>query len=289
MIVVTGATGQLGRRIVECLLDRLPPDRIGISVRDPEKAAGFAARGVRVRRGDFEDPQSLDAAFEGAEQLLQVSSNAAAHGKDPLAQHSAAIEAARGAGVGRIVYTSHMSASDTSAFPPSHTHHATEAMLAASGLAWTALRNGFYASSGGMFLGDAPKTGMLAVPADGKVCWTAHDDLAEAAAAVLTGAAGCFDGPTPPLTAAETLDLGDLAKIASDITSRPIQRETVPDDAFRETLAGGGVPPVAVAIAMGFYEAARNGEFAATDPALEVLIGRRPKSMRQVLEDALVP
>lgn len=179
MIVVTGATGHLGRAIVEHLVARVPPERIGASVRDPAKAEAFRTLGVRVRHGDFDDPVSLRQAFEGATQVLIVSSNARASGGDPLALHRAAIDAACAVGVKRIVYTSHMAASASSAFPPMLDHAATEDMLRGCGLAWTALRNGFYAASGLMLMGDALTTGLLEAPADGKVSWTAHADLAE--------------------------------------------------------------------------------------------------------------
>lgn len=186
MIIFTGATGQLGRAIVNKLIERVPAIQVGASVRNPEKANDLAALGVRVRRGDFDDPASLSHAFEGGTQVLIVSSNASASGGDPLAQHRSAIEAARAAGVGRIVYTSHMAASSASAFPPMLDHAATEDMLRQSGLAWSVLRNGFYAESGMLLMGDALQTGMLEAPVDGKVSWTAHADLAEAAAIILT-------------------------------------------------------------------------------------------------------
>ena len=135
-------SGKLGSRVVECLLGDPSAGPIAVSTRDPDKAGDVARRGVRVRRGDFGDPDSLPSAFEGASQLLIVSSNAAAHGGDPIAQHRAAIDAAQAAGVHRIVYTSHMGASHSSAFAPMRTHAATEDMLRTSGMEWTALRNG---------------------------------------------------------------------------------------------------------------------------------------------------
>lgn len=281
MIIVTGATGQLGRAIVEQLVARVPPGQVGASVRDPARAAGLEALGVRVRQGDFTDPASLAHAFEGATQLLLVSSNAAAYGGDPLAQHRAAIDAARAAGARRIVYTSHMGASDTSAFPPMRDHAATEAMLAGSGVAWTALRNGFYASSGITFLGHAGTTGVLEAPEDGEVAWTAHADLAAAAAAVLAGE-GRFEGPTPPLTGAESLD---LAGLAAQVLGRPIRRHLLSDDELRARMAARGAPPQAADIVLGFYEASRRGEFAAVDPTLERLIGRPPIRMRDLGEN----
>jgi NAD(P)H dehydrogenase (quinone) len=286
VIVVTGAAGHIGRAIVQQLVARLPAGRVGASVRDTAKAADLAALGVRVRHGDFADPASLPHAFEGATQLLIVSSNAQATGGDPLAQHRAAITAARAAGVRRVVYTSHMAASPASAFSPMHTHAATEAMLADSGLAWTALRHGFYASSGVALIGDARATGVISAPADGPVSWTAHADLAEAAAVVLTDE-GRFEGPTPPLTGAEALDLAALAGIISSVLGRTVRRETLSDEDVRARIAARGLPPVVASITLGLYAASRGGEFAVVDRTLEKLIGRRPTPMRDVIAEQM--
>lgn len=282
MIVVTGATGQLGRAIVQKLIERVPAAGVGASCRDVEKAADLAALGVRVRRGDFAAPETLQHAFEGAEQVLMVSSNAAAHGGDTLGQHRSAIAAARAAGVERVLYTSHMGASASSAFPPMLHHHATEAMLAESGLAWTSLRHGFYASSGLALLGDALQTGVLEAPADGKVSWTAHADLAEAAAIILATKRR-FDGPTPPLTAHEALDLADFAALATELSGRTVRRQVLEDAALRAKMAARGAPAHVADIVLGLYLASRHGEFAAVDPTLEQLLGRRPIRVRDLL------
>ena len=153
-------------------------------------------------------------------------------------------------------------------------HAATEAMLADSGLAFTALRNGFYASSGRMLLGEALETGELAAPADGPVSWTAHDDLAEAAAIVLTEE-GRFEGPTPPLTGSAALD---LAGLAAEALGRPIRRTVLTDAQYQEGLPG----PVADML-LGLFAASRAGEFAAVDPTLGELLGRPPLTVRDVL------
>ncbi|RKH18017.1 SDR family oxidoreductase [Corallococcus sp. CA047B] len=286
MIVVTGATGQLGRLIVEKLVARVPADRIAVSVRDEQKAQDLAARGVRVRRGDFTDPKSLEQAFEGASQVLLVSSNASAYGGDPLAQHRAAIDAARSAGARRIVYTSHMAASRSSAFPPMLDHAATEQMLGESGLAWTALRNGFYAASAMFLLGKGLQTGVFEAPPDGKVSWTPHADLAEAAAVILANE-GRYEGPTPPLTAAQALDFNALCDLASSVLGRPLRRSTVSEDEMRTKLAASGMPAHVIAISLGLYRASHDGEFAATDPTLEKLLGRAPTGMREVIAGQL--
>ena len=286
MIVVTGVTGQLGHAIVEKLIEKIPATQVGASVRDPEKATDLTARGVRVRRGDFSDAASLSHAFEGATQVLIVSSNARAQGGDPLAQHRAAIDAARAVGARRVVYTSHMAASATSAFPPMRDHFATEQMLQQSGLAWTALRNGFYAASGIAMMGGALKTGVLEAPVDGRISWTAHDDLAHVAAIILADE-GKYDGPTPPLTGSEALDFGQLAAIASELLGTPVLRRALTDDDLRKKMSARSVPDAVVSIALGMYAASRAGEFATVDPTLERLIGRSPLRMRALLARAI--
>ncbi|MEZ4453253.1 MAG: NAD(P)H-binding protein [Nannocystaceae bacterium] len=282
MIVLTGANGRLGRAIAEALLGQIPAAEVGLSARDPEKAADLAARGARVRRGDFTDPEGLTRAFEGARTVLLVSSNARAVGGDPLAQHRAAIDAARAAGAARILYTSHMAASPTSAFPPMLDHAATERMLESCGVPWTSLRNGFYPATVMALAEEAAKRGVIAAPRDGKVAWTTHADLA-AAAAALALADDPPEGPTPPLTAAEALDLDDVARLLSERLGRPIRREVVDDERFAAALAERGTPPAYAEIAVGLYRASRAGEFAAVDPTLERLIGRRPISVRDAL------
>ncbi len=282
MIVVTGATGQLGRAIVKRLVERVAASEVGASVRDPEKAGDLAALGVRIRHGDFDDAASLSRAFEGATQILIVSSNARSYGSDPLAQHRAAIEAAHAVGATRIVYTSHIAASSASAFPPMLDHAATEDMLRRSDLAWTALRHGFYAESGIALMGDAMETGVLEAPADGEVSWTAHADLAEAAAIILADE-GRYDGPTPPLTGSQSLNLADLANIASELQARPVHRRILSDEGLRASMAARGAPDHIVDIALGLYVASRAGEFGPVDPTLERLLGRRAISMRDLI------
>lgn len=125
-------------------------------------------------------------------------------------------------------------------------------------------------------------TDSLEAPRDGKVSWTAHRDLAAGAAQVLLQE-GRFEGPTPPLTAAEALDLDDVAAILAELHRRPVERQMITDEQHAATLAERGVPPTAVEIALGLYRAARAGEFATVDPALGALLGRRPMTLREVL------
>ena len=283
MIIVTGATGKLGRRTVERLLERVPADRVGVSVRDPRKAQDLADRGVRVRQGSFDDPASLVHAFEGAEQLLLVSLDRT--GEECVTGHRAAIDAAVKAGVGRILYTSQVGAAHDSRFQACRDHALTEDLLRGTGLPWTALRNGFYASSALHFLEPARHTGDIALPADGPVAWTGHDDLAEATAAILTDE-GRFEGPTPPLTGPAALDFDAVAEIAAQATGRPFTRTVVSDDAFREQALAHGAPAPIADLLLSIFAAARNGEFAAVDSTLAELIGREPAPFGTLLERA---
>jgi NAD(P)H dehydrogenase (quinone) len=280
MIIVTGANGQLGRGVVEQLLARIPADQIGLSVRDPEKASAMAQRGVRVRRGDFAEPATLAEAFEGATQVLIVSVDEL--GEVAVARHAAAIEAARAAGVRRILYTSHMGARPDSPFAPAPDHAATEALLRNSGVPFTSLRNGFYSDTARMLVGQALRTGTLTAPQDGPVSWTAPADLAEAAAVVLTQA-GELDGPTPPLAAPEAVDLADLAAIASEMHGREISRVIVAEDAYRDSLVAHGTPERFAEMFLGMFRASRRGDFTTDDPTLQRLIGHPPTAIRDVL------
>ncbi|WP_217548846.1 SDR family oxidoreductase [Streptomyces sp. GbtcB6] len=285
MIIVTGATGQLGGQIVERLLARVPADRVGVSVREPKRAQALADRGVRVRQGSFTEPAGLAHAFEGAARILIVSVDRM--GEEAVRQHRGAIDAPVAAGARRIVYTAHMGASPASRFQACRDHAATEEALAASGVPWTSLRNGFHAAGGLDFLAPGLAAGEVALPADGPVCWTSHADLAEAAAVILADERHRFEGPTPPLTATEALTFADLVALASELTGRTVTRTTAPDDAFRAHLAAGGVPAETADQLLGIFTAAREGEFAATDPSLANLIGRAPVTMRRLLQERL--
>jgi uncharacterized protein YbjT (DUF2867 family) len=281
MIVVTGATGQLGSRIVKRLLDRTPAEKVGVSVRDAAKAAALAERGVRVRAGDFTEPATLEHAFEGADQVLVIS--AAIRGQQAATANIAAIEAARAAGASRILYTSHQAASASSLFPPARTHAATEEHLKGVGVPYTALRNGFYATTIGYHLGDAAQTGRLVLPADGPVSWTAHDDLADAAVAALTED-DALNGITAPLTAPQMLTFDDVASILSDLTGTIIKRIVADDEQWKAAAVQRGMPAPAADFTLGMFRAARHNEFAVTGPRLQTVIGHPTTSARSVLE-----
>ena len=249
MIVVTGATGALNGATVDHLLERMSASGIVVAVRDVARAQRFADLGIEVRHGDYAQPDSLVGAFDGADQLLLVSSS------DPRADavdlHRTAIEAAVAAGVGRILYTSHQGAAPDSPFGPARDHAATERLLADSGVAWTSLRNGFYAHSLAWLVGPWRETGVIAVPVDGPVSWTAREDAAEAAAIILASNGG-YDGPTT-ITAGAAPTFEDIAAIASELIGRTVRVEIM-DEApwLAAQVAHGATEPMARFL-LGFY------------------------------------
>ena len=284
MIVVTGVTGNYGRQVVEGLLQKLPTSKVGVSVRDAAKAEPFKQLGVRVCQADFADPSSLRQAFDGAEQVLLVSVTTL--GAEGFRQHTNAIEAARDAGVRRLLYTSHQGRGPASIFLPTVSNHVpTDALLATSGIPYVSLQNGFYAESSLFQLRGVRESGKITLPQDGLVNWTTRADLAEAAVAVLLNPGLLFDGPSPALTASELLDFSQIAAIASSILNRPVEREQISDEAFKATLLQQGMPAFVGDLLTSLYQAARAGEFATLDPTLERLLGRKPTTMQQVLKD----
>ena len=279
MIIVTGATGALNGATVDHLLERVPAEEIVVAVRDPAKAQRFADRGLEVRRGDYADPDSLPAAFDGADQLLLVSSSDPK--ADAVSLHQAAIDAAVAVGVGRILYTSHQGAAADTPFGPGRDHAATERLLSESGTAWTSLRNGFYAHSLKWLLGPWRETGVITVPADGPVSWTAREDAAEAAAVVLASDGG-YDGPTT-FTANDAPTFQDIAGIASEVTGQKIRFEVIGEDAWIVAQVAAGQPEFMARFMLGMYQAAHEGFFAGVDPLLGELLRREPQTVRDLL------
>ena len=279
MIVVTGATGALNGATVDHLLDLLPAKDIAVAVRDVGKAQRFATRGITVRQADYGDTASLPAAFEGADQLLLVSSNDP--GADAVTLHRNAISAAVAVGVGRIVYTSHQGAAADSPFAPAKDHFATEQLLAGSGVAWTSLRNGFYAHSIDWLAGGWRETGEIAVPAEGPVSWTAREDAAEAAAVILASNGG-YDGPTT-ITAGAAPTFAEVAERASSLSGRPVRLVQVDPEEWVAGRITAGQPEFVARFTLGMFQAAEQGFFAGTDPLLASLLGREPRTIDAVL------
>jgi NAD(P)H dehydrogenase (quinone) len=221
-IGVTGASGQLGRLVVQQLLDRCQATDVVAIVRDPAKAADLAGAGVEIRVADYEDRASLDAAAAGLDKLLLISSNEV--GKR-FPQHKNVIDAAKAAGVGHVIYTSAPKAT-TSSLILAPEHKATEEYLADSGLAYTILRNNWYTENYAHSIQAARETGaVVAAAGEGRVASASRADYAEAAAVVLVGEG--HEGKVYELSGDYAWDYNELAATIAEVTGAPCSYKAV--------------------------------------------------------------
>jgi NAD(P)H dehydrogenase (quinone) len=279
-ICVSGGSGQLGRLVGEELLGHLQPDKIVLMSRTPEALPEFADRGVEVRYGDFDAPESLGEAFTGCDRVLLISSMALGR---RLEQHQAALEAATAAGVQRVVYTS--LTNPVEGHPCGivvDEHRMTEELLRDGEVAWTVLRNAAYAELQVPLGAVAITYGKLVTNAgDGRIAPISRADCAAAAAAVLTGDG--HEGQTYEVTGSEALTQADIARMLSDVSGRPVTVTRTGDRRLRWGLGRLGTPkPIAQAI-VDLGIATREGYFDVVDGAFEQLVGRRPQMLRDVL------
>lgn len=239
MIAITAATGHLGRLVVEGLLDAdVPADQVVAAVRSPEKAAGLAARGVRVRQADYDDPASFASALAGADKLLLVS------GTDfgrRVQQHEAVVNVAKQAGVTHVVYTSVLRAEDSHVVE----HKDTEDAIRASGVPYTFLRNGWYTENYGDAVAQATHLGVIIGSAgDGRVSSASRADYAAAAVAVLTGTG--HEGQAYELGGDHAWTYPELATAAATIVGRDVTYQDLAPDQHKQALLDAGLPePVA--------------------------------------------
>ncbi|HML50056.1 MAG TPA: SDR family oxidoreductase [Propionicimonas sp.] len=277
-LAVTGATGHLGGLVVEHLLRRgTPADQIVALVRRPDAADGLAAKGVTVRVFDYNQPDELPSALAGVDSLLLVSGNE--FGKRAQ-QHQAVIDAAKTAGVGRLVYTSAPGA-DTSINPVAPEHWATEQALAASGLAHVILRNNWYHENYLADLGAAAQTGeILTAAGQGRVASAARTELAEAAAVVL---AGSQVGQTLTLTGDVAWSFDELAADFATALGRPVVARHVSAAEKSDVLAAAGLDAGVIGFILGVDAAIAAGELAGVTGDLSALLGRPTSPILETL------
>ena len=274
MIVVTGATGQLGKLVVDGLLEKVPANEVAVAVRNPEKAADLAARGVEVRVADYTDPASLSAAFAGADKVLLSSSSEVG---PRLAQHTAAVTAAKENNVGHLVYTSILHA-DTSKLALAPEHKATEQVIRDSGVPFTLLRNGWYTENYGPTIAQAIEQGSFAGSAgEGALSPATRREYADAAVAVLTTEG--HEGAVYELAGDEAWSYSDLAAELTKTAGKPVVYQDIPADQHRELLIGFGVPEVYAGVLVDSDRGIAEGELTNTSGDLSKLIGRPTTSL----------
>ncbi len=279
-LLVTGAGGHLGQRVVELLLEAKAGHVIA-TTRSTEKLAALAARGVEVRAADFNDPASLSSAFRGADRLLLISTDALHEPGVRLRQHRNAVAAAEKAGVAHIVYTSGPAPYPTAESSLIDDHFWTEAAIFASGMNWTILRDNIYTDMILLSLPHALATGKLFTATAGKGrSYVTREDCARTAAAAVAKESGRrildVTGPAP-------VTQDEIASMAAELTKRPVEHVAVGPDGLREGLLGAGMPRLVADGLVAFDVAVAEGYHAIVNQTVETLTGRKPTSVREFL------
>lgn len=283
MIVITGATGQLGQLVISQLLEKVPAGQIVAAVRDPAKASALAARGVQVRRADYGDAASLDAAFAGAEKVLLISSSEIGQ---RTAQHLNVLAAAKRAGVQLIAYTSVLHA-EGSRLGLAAEHVATERAIRDSGMPFSLLRNGWYHENFNSRVLAGAQYGVVSGSAgSGRIAAAAREDYAAAAVAVLTAA---VPEQVYELAGSERYTLSELAAEVGRQAGRAVDYQDLPQAEFKAVLQGVGVPEVYAELIANSDAAAAQGALDDDSGTLERLIGRKPRGLADAVQAALVP
>lgn len=282
-LVVTGATGHLGRLVVEALLNRgVPAERVVATGRDTTKVADLAERGVTVRAVDFEDPVSLRAAFDGAERVLLVSSSEVGRRTE---QHRNAIEAAQGADVELLAYTSIANA-DRSGMRLAAEHQDTEKILRDARVPVTVLRNGWYLEN---YTDQLPvyleHGAVFGSAGDGRVSAASRADYAAAAAAVLAGDGHA--GKVYELGADQAFTLSELATEVGRAAGKNVEYRDLPVDEYARVLADAGLPEEFAAVLADSDAGIARGELEVSGDDLRTLLGRAPTSLADAVAAAV--
>ncbi|MCX4730219.1 SDR family oxidoreductase [Streptomyces sp. NBC_01363] len=281
-IVVTGATGELGRLVVEELLATVPASEIAAVVRNAEKAAPLAARGIELRVADYDRPESLKDVFRAGDRVLLISGSEVGR---RVPQHTAVIDAAKAAGVAQLAYTGVLGGPDAD-FQLADEHKVTEQLILDSGLPHTFLRNGWYTENYTANLAPVLEHGAVVANAgDGRVASATRADYAAAAAAVLTGEGHI--GAVYELSGDVAWSFAEYAAAVAAATGKEIAYKNVPAAAHQEILVGAGLPEGFAAILVDVDEAIGRGLLAATSGDLARLIGRPTTPLAETVAAAV--
>ena len=269
MIVVTGATGQLGRLVIDALLEEVPADQVVAAVRNPAQAADLVARGVQVREADYDRPETLPLAFAGADKVLLISGSEVGR---RLPQHTNAINAAKTAGVGLLAYTSLLRADDAT-MALAGEHQVTERLIRESGLPFALLRHGWYTENYTANLAPALEFGaILGSSGEGRVAGATREDYARGDAAVLL--ADGQENTVHELSGDTAWTAAELAAEVSAQSGKQIVYTDLPQAEYAKILAGAGLPAPVAEIVADSSAATGRGELATVTGELSRLIGR---------------
>lgn len=283
MILITGATGHFGAATIDFLLKKGTPAKdIAALVRDEAKAGDLKAKGVTILEGDYNNYDSLVKAFKGIDKLLFISGNDVVNRGQ---QHENVVKAAKEAGVGQVVYTSFTRENETETSPiyiVAKSHLATEKALKESGLNYTILRNNIYADYIPMFVGhNVTETGIFFPAGEAPVAFTLRNDMAEAAAIVLSSEG--HENKDYTLSNTEAVTFHDIAKFISEASGKEVGYVSPDSATFVEVLTNAGLPAEIIGVTAGFAEGFKQGEFSSTETDLDKILGRKPGSVKDFL------
>lgn len=284
-ILVTGASGHLGRLVIKHLLEteKVPASDVVAGTRDPGKCADLAAGGVEVRAVDFDAADMLAGAFAGIDRVLVISTDALDVPGKRVTQHKAAIAAAAAAGVKRIFYTS-MPAPETSAVTFAWEHRESEEAVKATGVPYTIFRDGWYMQNLFHSLPRAVETGQWYTSAGaGKTAHISRDDTARAIAAGLKSEEG--EGRTYTLTGDTPRTNAEIAELVSKVTGKPVAVVDLTDEQLAGGMKAAGVPEFAVPTLVSFDRNTREGHIAMATEDFGRLTGRKPQSLEDFLAE----
>lgn len=280
--LVTGASGQLGQRVVDHLRKLVPAENIIAMVRSDSAQEAFDATGVTTCKGDYDDLDSLRRAFDGVDRLLLISSSEVGKRAE---QHRNVLEAAKDAGVGFVAYTSILNA-DTGGMALAKEHNATEAALRESGLPHAILRNGWYSEN---IAGSAPQALEMGqhfgAAREGRFATASREDFAKAAAVVLAGDG--HEGKTYELGGDTDFSLSDYAALLSEVSGKPVAYVDLDEASYTAALVGAGLPEDFAAILADSDARAATGALSTQSRDLSRLIGRPTTPMRDTLKTML--
>ncbi|MEW2118531.1 SDR family oxidoreductase [Streptomyces sp. NPDC005474] len=279
-IVVTGATGHLGRHVIEQLLEKVPADQITAVVRDAEKASGFAARGVKIAVADYNEPATYDGVIAAGDKVLLISGNEFDKGR--VGQHKVVLDAAKAAGVALFAYTSAIG-SLTAALADDH--RGTEAAILESGVPYSLLRNSWYNENYTEQLAVALEHGVTQAAGEGRVASAARADYAAAAVAVLTGEG--HENTTYELSGDTNWSFAEYAAEVSKQSGKDVAYNAVPVEVYTSILVGVGLPEGLAAILAGVDACIEQGELAGTPGDLSRLTGRPTTPIAESIAAAL--
>ena len=282
MILITGATGKLGRHVIAGLLEKVPARELAVAVRSPDKAADLAARGVSVRQADYLKPATMDAALAGADKVLLISSSELG---DRATQHKAVVDAARKHKVGLLAYTSILHA-DTSKVGLAADHKSTEAYIRAADVPFVFLRNGWYLENYTENLAPALQHGAMAGAAgEGRIAAASRADYAAAAVEVLTGKG--HENKIYELAGDQPFTKAEIAAELARQSGKPVAYQELPAPAYEQMLASVGLPgPIAAMLADADVAISR-GELDEPSGDLRRLIGRSTTTLAEAIRAAL--